>query len=713
VINNKQSEIRHKDARRRGIFMVFSRSRYFRSTHQVRAQLYVLLSLLGCIWSTHTVAAAQEPAKQEAKMGECDHYTPHKRPFFGDLHLHTGLSLDAVQYYTESTPETAYRFAKGEPMPQPVAEGEEPRYAQLERPLDFAAVTDHAEWLAVTNVCFDEDDKALAFYSPYCVAMRTGRKVGSTIGSLTKLFSLAANAIPYVPFEFNVCTLRPWLCNARERSVWEEITTAADNAHDFSSDCSFTALKGYEWTGTPLYNNLHRNVIFKTSEVPKRPIDYYDASTPEKLWSKLDRRCKSKADCDVLAIPHNANLAGGLMYKTETLWGRQYNAKMAKTRQQFEPISEIVQAKGASECFYDQSNPFGSNDEECAFEQVVQNKICTGDEADGEACTFLCSDMIIPMGGFLGACVEPADFTRGALRRGLLAQSDIGENPFKFGFIGSTDTHNGTAGDVEEYNFEGVHGSSDATVAQRVTTPTETTGLDFTDNTRFYNPGGLAVIWAEQNTREALFDAMVKRETYATSGTRIILRMFAGWNLDEGMCQSEDFVAQGYNQGVPMGGDLYPTSDQSAAPKFAVSALMDAGIEGYPGTSLQKIQMVKLWESNGESFEQVYDIAGGKTDASVDLNTCLPTGSGYSSLCTVWSDPHFNKDQNASYYVRVLENDSCRYSKRQCNTELSKRGLTCSNIDASHELYGCCDGKTPDTIQERAWSSPVWYNAQR
>jgi hypothetical protein len=140
---------------------------------------------------------------------------------------------------------------------------------------------------------------------------------------------------------------------------------------------------------------------------------------------------------------------------------------------------------------------------------------------------------------------------------------------------------------------------------------------------------------------------------------------------------------------------------------------MDAGIEGYPGTSLQKIQMVKLWESNGESFEQVYDIAGGKTDASVDLNTCLPTGSGYSSLCTVWSDPHFNKDQNASYYVRVLENDSCRYSKRQCNTELSKRGLTCSNIDASHELYGCCDGKTPDTIQERAWSSPVWYNAQR
>lgn len=657
-------------------------------------------------------ALAYSAASQPPEMGGCKHYTPTKKPFFGDLHLHTGLSLDAVQYYTESTPETAYRFAKGEPMPIPGRPGEALRYAKLERPLDFAAVTDHAEWLAVTNVCFDEEDKGLSYYTPYCVTLRAGRKAGGTIGSLTKLFSVAANAIPYVPFELSVCTAHPWLCRAREHSVWNEITTAADNANDESTDCSFTAFKAYEWSGTPLYNNLHRNVIFKTAEVTKKPYDYYNASTPEKLWHLLDKNCKKKEGCDVLAIPHNANLSGGLLYKTETLYGKNYDVKLAKQRQQMEPLSEIMQAKGASECFPDKTSPFGSTDEECGFEQVVQNKICTGNEV-GEACTPLCSDLLIPIGGFLGLCVEPGDFTRGALRRGLVAQTIIGENPLKFGFIGSTDTHNGTAGDVEEYGFEGSHGTSDATVSLRVSTQAKKNPLDFTSHVRYYNPGGLAVVWAEQNTRSALFEAMARRETYATSGTRIILRMFGGWDLNQGMCQSSEFVEQGYANGVPMGGDLYKQEGRNTAPRFAVSALMDAGVEDYPGTSLQKIQMVKLWEENGQSYEKVYNIAGGETDAGVDLDTCLPTGTGYSNLCSVWSDPEFNENQHASYYARVLENQSCRFSKRQCNSELEKRGLTCAEIGEGHELYGCCDGKTPDTLQERAWSSPIWYNAKK
>jgi len=650
------------------------------------------------------------PKIQEVALGDCENYTPLNQPYFGDLHLHTGLSLDAVQYFTESTPETAYRFAKGEPMPQPVKKGGEPRYAKLERPLDFAAVTDHAEWLAATNVCFDDSDKSLSYYGPYCISLRVGRAVGDQVGSLVKLFSLAANAIPLYPFEISVCTTNPGLCGKRDLSVWNRIQQAADDAQDSSTDCSFTAFKGYEWTGTPLYNNLHRNVIFKSSETIDKPIDYYQAPTPEKLWELLDESCDENEGCEVLAIPHNANLSGGLMYKTETLWGQGYTKELAIKRQISEPISEIIQAKGTSECFQDATAPYGSSDEECNFEQVVQTKVCTGEEAEGERCTPLCSSLIVPMAGFLGRCIEPSDFVRGALRRGLEAKVDLGVNPLKFGFIGSTDTHNGNPGDVEEYNYEGVHGTADSTVAQRVTTPAKTNGLDFAESTRFYNPGGLAVIWAAQNTRGALFDAMERRETYATSGTRIILRMFSGWELNDDMCQSLDFAQQGYDNGVPMGGDLNSEDYSGEAPKFAVSALMDAGVESYPGTSLQRIQMIKVWEEAGESLEKVFNIVGGATDASVDLDTCLPTGSGYSNLCTVWQDPEFKETQNAAYYARVLENDSCRYSKRQCNVELQKQALTCDDIAPDHELYGCCDGKVPDTIQERAWSSPIWYS---
>lgn len=685
--------------------------------HIIKNCTILIVFYLGSVnsWGMASLPKEKEikpPKKPEVAMGDCEHYTPLKQPFFGDLHMHTGLSLDAVQYFTESTPETAYRFAKGEPMPQPIKEGGEPRYAKLERPLDFAAVTDHGEWLAATNVCFDESDKSLSYYGPYCISLRVGRSVGGQVGSLIKLFSLAANAIPWFPFEISVCSAHPDLCADRELNVWNKITDAADEAQDHTTDCSFTAIKGYEWTGTPLYNNLHRNVLFRGSETIARPIDYYQASTPEKLWSELDKNCDKDQGCEVLAIPHNANLSGGLMYKAETLWGEPYTKEIAIKRQVSEPISEIVQAKGTSECFQDPTAPYGSSDEECNFEQVVQTKICTGDEAEGEACTPLCSNLIVPLGGFLGACVEPADFTRGALRRGLEVKVKLGANPFKFGFIGSTDTHNGTPGDVEEYGFEGSHGTSDATVAQRVSTPKKKTGLDFSENTRFYNPGGHAVIWAEQNTRSALFDAMQRRETYATSGTRIILRVFGGWDLNDNMCQSVDFAQHGYTNGVPMGGDLNGKDHNGEAPKFAVSALMDAGVPSYPGTSLQRIQMVKVWEEGGVSKEKVFNIAGGTTDAGVDLDTCLPTGSGYSSLCTLWQDPEFEANENAAYYARVLENDSCRFSKRQCNIALKEQGLTCRDISSDHDLYGCCDGKVPDTIQERAWSSPIWYSAR-
>lgn len=675
----------------------------------------------------------------------CNNYSATKLPFFGELHLHTGLSLDAIQYYTVATPTDAYNFAKGAPLILK-APGLPDRTAQLERKLDFAAVTDHSEWLASTNICFDESRfKSIAYYGPICTAIRKGRATGGQVASLTKMATVLAGALPnavietvkdnvsadsvpdwmeaiYNAREGSVCSFWPELCNTRETEVWTMIQKAAQDANDTTRNCGFTAFKGYEWTGTPFYNNLHRNVIFKNDKATPKAYGYFDSPTPEKLWDALDAECNNKGNgCQALAIPHNANLAGGLLYREKNSDFSTYTAKNALRRQKMEPLSEIMQAKGTSECFYSPGKAFGATDEECGFEQVVQKPICAAGDTSKD-CVKLCSDMLVPMGGFIGHCVEPKDFLRGALRRGVLAQKNLGANPFKFGFIGSTDTHNGTAGHVDEFGFQGSHGTADATVAKRVSEPVSEggagllSGLDFASKSRFYNPGALAVVWAEQNTRGALFNAMTRRETYATSGPRITLRMFGGFDLPDDICTKSNYAEEGYAKGVPMGGDLYqPALNSGKAPKFTVSAMKDAGTALNPGNNLQKIQMVKVWESGGESHEQVFDIVGDKTSsATPNLNTCAPATGGYTGLCTVWTDPNFDSSKQASYYARVIENSSCRFTKRQCNIEMAKQNLSCATIkaDPAHELSGCCDGKAPDTIKERAWSSPIWYNAK-
>jgi hypothetical protein len=697
-----------------------------------RTVLAVNLAVLG-----GSIAFASTPLENPY----CNNYSATKMPFFGELHLHTGLSLDAIQYYSAATPADAYNFAKGAPLILK-SPGQPDRTAQLERKLDFAAVTDHAEWLGETNICFDESKfKSIAYYGPICTAIRKGRAAGGQVASITKMATTVPAAFPtgviqvvrdllgpdmpnwletaYNAREASVCTFWPGLCNTREKEVWTMIQQAAEDANDTTRNCSFTAFKGYEWSGTPLYNNLHRNVIFKNDKVTPKAYGFFDAPNPEKLWDMLDDDCSNKGNgCQVLTIPHNTNLAGGLMYQEKNSDFSQYTAQNALRRQKMEPLSEIIQAKGTSECFYSPGKAFGATDEECGFEQVVQKPICAkGDKS--ESCVKLCSDMLVPLGGFLGNCVEPKDLLRGAVRRGVLAQKNLGANPFKFGFIGSTDTHNGTAGAVDEFNFQGTHGTTDATVAKRVSTPAKNgglSGLDFTDSARFYNPGGLAVVWAEQNTRGSLFNAMTRRETYATSGPRMTLRMFGGFDLPDDICTKGNYAEAGYANGVPMGGDLYQQpSNSGKALKFTVSAMKDAGTQANPGNNLQKIQMVKVWESGGQSHEQVFDIVGDKTsNAMPDLNTCAPATGGYTGLCTVWTDPSFDKTKQASYYARVIENSSCRYTKRQCNIEMAKQKLTCADIkkNPTHELSGCCDGKTPDTIKERAWSSPIWYNAK-
>lgn len=664
----------------------------------------------------------EEPvAKQEPALGDCNDYNPLKNPYFGDLHIHTSFSMDAAQFGTIKTPFDAYQFAKGEPLPLPPYDknGDSQRIIQLDRPLDFAGITDHSEFLAETSLCFNRN--SLLYYGAYCAIMRGTPEGNSPIDSIAFVLGLGGASIPGGKLPLSICKLHPELCDKRLNDAWYEVQNAAQQAYDNSESCSFTSFVGYEWTGSPLLNNQHRNVIFRNDVVSESPISYFDAAKPEHLWAGLDADCTHKDNgCEVLTIPHNSNLGGGTMFQPYTEHKNPYSPELAAQRQRMEPLVEIYQHKGASECISDASAPFASNDEFCGFELLLPN-ICHGDGNDAPDCKPLCSNSIIPIGGFTGICIEPSDFVRGALREGLSEQARIGVNPFKYGFIGSTDTHNATPGSVEERDFQGHVGENDSTLENRIglaEAADNELAQAFSDLLGFatlkgYSPGGLAVVWAEQNSRHAIFDNMQQRETYATSGPRIITRFFGGWDLPEDLCQAADFVAQGYDLGVPMGGDLPAGGHQNQAPAFAVSAFMDAGTARFPGTPLQRIQIVKGWEDKGETFEQVYEVAGDpESNAGVNTQTCETYGEGFSSLCKVWRDPDFDPQQNAFYYARILENPTCRWSRLQCNATMAEQQLSCADIDENHPLAACCDGSIPDTIQERAWTSPIWYQSQ-
>jgi hypothetical protein len=286
-------------------------------------------------------------------------------------------------------------------------------------------------------------------------------------------------------------------------------------------------------------------------------------------------------------------------------------------------------------------------------------------------------------------------YVRDALATGVSELERIGANPFKLGIIGSTDTHFSAPGMVDEDQHQG-HGAGLAFARHGI--------LPFPDQPRF-NPGGLAVVWAEENSRDAIFAAMRRRETYGTSGPRMIVRFFGGWSFDSAMCISDDFAAIGYSQGVPMGSDL--PARASEAPRFAVSALRDPGDGGAPSTPLQRIQIVKVWSDAGTPRQHVFDVAGAPDNgAEVDLATCKPSNDGFDSLCAVWTDPAFDPSQAAAYYARVVENPSCRWNTYACN----RHAVDCGDPSTyPGSLAQCCDPEIAKTIQERAWTSPIWF----
>lgn len=650
--------------------------------------------LVACNADSNTsVANSNQPGGGTGDQHQCRGYNAERNVYFGDLHVHTTYSLDANTQGTRLAPRDAYRFAKGERLGiQPyAADGTPLRYRQLDRPLDFAAVTDHAELFGEVQICTTPGKPG--YNSPLCLFYRNSPKESFTVFNLLQLgppdlsrlpisalplisglpLVGADGVIPRLPF----CGLDGQRCRDAAKTPWLDIQAQAEAFYDRSADCSFTTFVGYEWTGSPLSNNLHRNVIFKTASVPGLPVVYQEFPEPELLWDELDKRCRPEDGCNYLTIPHNSNLSAGLMFKNQDKNGDPYTAEFAARRRHNEPLAEIYQHKGSSEC--NNKTGAGAQDELCGFELIPYNNL-TGDR----------------FGGFNTGPPKKRDFLREALKDGLRLQQILGENPYKYGFIAGTDTHIGTPGQVSESNFPG-HGGAGKPAIDEIPP-----GLsDLVEN----SPGGLAAVWAEENTRDSIYTALRRREVYGTSGPRMRVRFFGGFDVSPNQCDAPDFAASGYAHGVPMGGDLPAAPAGGAAPRFAVAALRDPAASAQP---LQRIQIIKGWvDENNQKHEQVYDVAGNPvSSASVDLSTCETSGPGFGQLCSVWQDPDFNPAQPSFYYSRVVENPSCRWSQRQCVAAK----VDCSDPGSVPDEYKvCCRANVPKTIQERAWSSPIWY----
>lgn len=592
----------------------------------------------------------------------CVDSDPLRQPFFGDTHVHTTLSLDANLQGTRTTPDDAYRFAKGLPIGiQPYdAQGNPLRTVTIDRPLDWAVVSDHAEFLGTVSLC--EDPTSSVYDDVNCQIMRNNPMSGFiTLNALT--------ALPPEEARYpDLCGDDAISCAEAGSRVWEELQDAAQTHYDRSESCTFTTFAGYEWTGNPGTQNLHRNVIFRNHVVPDEVVGYFDQPRVEGLWESLRTECLDVPTCDVVSIPHNSNLSAGIMFTTlddeEPL-----DADAAATRAQLEPLVEIFQHKGDSECL--PGSPVA--DELCGFEKVPYDTLAGANlDTDG-----------MP---------QARDFVRDALGEGLRYQAALGVNPYAFGFVASSDTHISAAGLVDEGNYPGHGGAGQSNRDELPPGLPDLTPL---------NPGGLAVLWSEENSREGLFAAMKRREAYGTSGPRIVLRFFGGTDYPADLCERDDFASVGYAQGVPMGGDLKALD---GAPSFALAAQADVGTSEAPGTDLQRLQIVKGWLDAGTPRVEVFDVAGDPNNgASVDLGTCEPQGTGSSELCSVWTDPDFDPTVPAFYYARAVENPTCRWHTRQCLAA----GITCPTDN--EDWASCCDDRVETVVQERAWSSPVFY----
>ncbi len=595
---------------------------------------------------------------------------PLKNAYFGETHLHTSLSLDSGIMGTENTPRTAFRFAKGEE----VTLGDGLQRQRLVAPLDFAAVTDHAEGMGSYAQCAKRDSGS--YWSLNCMGMRYQlllvyprlfamvRQIGNKTGA----------------YDESMCGVNGADCVAAARSVWEDVQKAANEAYQPGK---FTSFIGFEYSPSlDAGGMLHRNVIFRSATVPDRAFNAFDGFAEDMLrW--LDTSCQGQ--CQALSIPHNPNWSWGLMFGEMNSNTTPVSRDNLALRAKLETLVEVFQAKGSSEC----ATGIGTNDEQCGFENMWP--ACQPGEEKIEAASGL----------HARRCVGSNDLVRNLLRKGLLEEQKLGFNPFKFGVVAATDNHNGTPGDTAEDNYKGHAGVVDSDPKIRLGLDSNIISRSLKVTPNLLNPGGLTGVWAEENTREAIFDGMKRKETFGTSGTRLRVRLFGGFGFAPDLHTRPDMVQQAYRLGVPMGGDL-----QRATAGQALSLLVWA-TRDVNSAPLQRIQVVKGWVDGGQTHEKVYDVAcsdgiepdkvSGRcraNNAQVNLADCtISKDKGAAALATTWRDPHFKASQAAFYYVRVLENPVCRYTQRDAN----RLGIALPAGVAA-------------TIQERAWSSPIWYS---
>ncbi|MDX2412309.1 MAG: DUF3604 domain-containing protein [Woeseiaceae bacterium] len=625
---------------------------------------YTLMASLSLLIFTTNLLAQDAPPPKEGERT----YSPYpeqifpNRVFFGDTHLHTSYSTDAGMVGNSLGPDEAYRFARGEEVIQ--SHG---LRARLQRPLDFLAITDHAANLGVAPMIAESNPKLLA--------NEWGRKVHDLVKAGRGPEAYEAWIVPM---------------NARQdplpdetimRTMWQRLTAAAEA---YNEPGLFTALIGYEWTSMPGGNNLHRNVIFRDgSEKANQiiPFSQYDSVDPEDLWNWMAEYEKNTGG-RMLAVAHNGNLSNGLMFDDVTLTDRRpLDRDYAERRMRWEPLYEVTQMKGDGE-----AHPILSPDDEFAdFENWDKGSF--GAEPKTES-------------------MMRREYAREAYKRGLAFENQLGVSPFKFGIIGSTDSHTSLATTREENFFGKVEPLAPSAepdrfyevIAGRLPS---TDGSDIKQYAWQTSASGLAAVWARENTREAIWDAMARKEVYATTGTRVLVRVFAGWEFDEQDLDAADFAEQGYERGVPMGGDL-TDAPSGAAPTLLVRALRDVD-----GANLDRVQVIKGWlDANGETHERIYDVAvsdgraigkDGRTNTPVG-NTVNVAEATYTNaigepyLASYWEDPDFDPKQRAFYYVRVIEIPTPRWTTYDAN------------------VFGVeIPEGAPTSIQDRAYTTPIWY----
>ncbi|MBM3093947.1 DUF3604 domain-containing protein [Ensifer sp. T173] len=584
------------------------------------------------------------------------------RPLFGDTHLHTSQSFDAIAFGNSLGPEEAYRFARGEEVISSTGQ-----HARLSRPLDFLVVSDHAENMGTLgeiktgNPTLMNDPELKRWNQMMAAggdqAMNVYYEIMASVGGGGKHLPAALRS------------------DELTRSVWQKNVQAAEKYNDPGT---FTVLIGYEWSSNTGGNNLHRVVVFRDGAEKTEPIlpfSSLQSDNPEDLWKALQNYV-TKTGGSVLAIPHNGNLSNGLMFPLiNPVGGKPITAEYARTRASLEPLMEVTQMKGDGETH----TTLSPTDEFANFERWDMGNLDLSAAKTPDMLQF--------------------EYARSALKNGLKLEKELGVNPYKYGLIGSTDSHTSLAA-VEENNFFGKLPAAEPSAGRAIHPiakfgDKEVMGWEVVSS-------GYAAVWAIENTREAIFDAMKRKEVYATTGPRMLVRLFGGWEFAEADAKTRSPAAVGYAKGVPMGGDLPPAPAGKKAPTFLVAALKDP-----IGANLDRYQIVKGWmDAAGQLHEQVYDAAwSGERKPGID-GKVPPVGNtvdvadatwtntiGAPELISVWTDPAFDPAQRAFYYARVLEIPTPRWTA----------------YDAKY--FGVTmPSEVPMTSQERAYTSPIWYN---